>query len=109
MPASGSLGTPVSIPLGAEQVSPPARVAVALGGLHHAAGNGIVRHPGLRARLDAAGMRLHDDLYPRADAIARLGAVEFAAGRAVDAALALPTYVRDDVARPTAGTVTVVS
>ena len=96
-------------PLGAEHVSPPERVADGIGGLHHAAGNGIGRHPALRARLEAAGVSVLDDLYPRADAVARLGAIELAAGRGVDAALALPIYVRDDVARPSAGTVTVVS
>jgi tRNA threonylcarbamoyladenosine biosynthesis protein TsaB len=96
-------------PLGAELVTPPDRVAAGFDELHHAAGNGIDRHPALRARLQAAGIRLHDGLYPRADAIARLGAVELAAGRGVDAALALPVYVRDDVARPKAGTVTIVS
>ena len=96
-------------PMGAERVTPPERVADGVEGLRHAAGNGIGRHPALRARLEAAGLRLHDELYPRADAIARLGAVELAAGRGVDAALALPIYVRDDVARPAARTVTVVS
>ncbi len=105
----GRVGDPCIEPLGAEHVSPPERVADGTSGLHHAAGNGIGRHPALRARLEAAGIRVHDDLYPRADAVARLGAVEFAAGRGVDAALALPIYVRDDVARPSPGTVTVVS
>jgi tRNA threonylcarbamoyladenosine biosynthesis protein TsaB len=95
--------------LGAEHVSPPERVADGVDRLRHAAGNGISRHPGLRTGLEAGGIRVHDDLYPKADAVARLGAVELAAGRGVDAALALPVYVRDDVARPSAGTVTVVS
>ncbi len=95
--------------MGADHVTRPELVADGIDDLHHAAGNGIGRHPALRARLETAGIRLHDDLYPRADAIARLGAVELAAGRGVDAALALPIYVRDDVARPAARTVTVVS
>jgi len=90
-------------------VSLPQRVADGVDGLRHAAGNGIDRYQGLRARLEAAGISVHDDLYPRADAVARLGAVELAAGRGVDAALALPIYVRDDVARPSPGIVTVVS
>lgn len=97
------------VPLGAEHVSPSELVAGGIKNLKHAAGNGIGRHPALRARLEAAGIGLLDDLYPRADAVARLGAIELAAGRGVDAALALPIYVRDDVARPSAGTVTVVS
>lgn len=37
--------------------------------------------------------------YPRAGHIARLGAAGFAAGLGVDAALALPVYVRDNVAK----------
>jgi tRNA threonylcarbamoyladenosine biosynthesis protein TsaB len=52
---------------------------------------------------------LHDGIYPRADAVARLGALELAAGRGVPAEMALPVYIRDDVARPSARTVTQVS
>jgi|PlaIllAssembly_1097288.scaffolds.fasta_scaffold398408_2 tRNA threonylcarbamoyladenosine biosynthesis protein TsaB len=90
----------------AESVSPPERVAIDAAIVRHAAGNGIPRYPELRARLQAAGLQLHDNLYPRADAVARLGAIELAAGRAVAAEMALPTYVRDDVARPAGPTVT---
>jgi tRNA threonylcarbamoyladenosine biosynthesis protein TsaB len=90
-------------------VAPPARVAEGIEGLRHAAGNGIAKHPELRARLEASGLKVHDDVYPRADAVARLGAVELASGRSVDAALALPIYVRDDVARPASRAVTAVS
>ncbi|MBU4044720.1 MAG: hypothetical protein KJ572_00065, partial [Gammaproteobacteria bacterium] len=38
---------------------------------------------------------------PQADAVVRLAAVEFALGNAVDAALALPLYLRDKVALTT--------
>ena len=96
-------------PLTAEFVASPERVADGVDESRHAAGNGIARHPALRARLETAGLRVHDKLYPSAAAIARLGALELAAGRGVDAALALPVYVRDDVARPAARAVTVVS
>ena len=96
-------------PASPECVAPPARVAEGIEGLRHAAGNGLVRYPELRARLESAGLRVHDELYPRADAIARLGAVELAAGRGVDASLALPIYVRDDVAKPASRAVTAVS
>jgi len=106
---SGAHRDPIIVPVGGEHVSPPQRVADGIDGLHHAAGNGIDRHQGLRARLEAAGIIVHDDLYPRADAVARLGSTELAAGRGVDAALALPVYVRDDVARPSAAGVTIVS
>jgi tRNA threonylcarbamoyladenosine biosynthesis protein TsaB len=40
-------------------------------------------------------------LVPQAGAIAQLGAVEFAKGNALDAALALPLYLRDKVALKT--------
>ena len=60
----------------------------------------------LRQRLAGAGLQIHDGLYPRADAIARLGALVLAAGGGVAAEMALPVYVRDDVARPSGGAVT---
>lgn len=85
-----------------EHVGPPDRIAPPAG-VRHFAGNGVARFPDLRARLEAAGLHFHDGLYPRADAIARLGAAMLARGEGVDAAQAVPTYVRDDVARPAAG------
>jgi len=88
-----------AVALSAERVSPPDRVEP-VAGVGHFAGNGIARYPQLRERLEAAGLRFHEDLYPRADAIARLGAAMLARGEGVDATQAVPTYVRDDVARP---------
>jgi tRNA threonylcarbamoyladenosine biosynthesis protein TsaB len=90
---------------GEERVTPPDRIPVPAS-VKHAAGNAFARHPSLRERLQAAGLRLHDGLYPRADAIARIGAQLLAAGEGVDPELALPTYVRDDVARPSQPPVT---
>jgi tRNA threonylcarbamoyladenosine biosynthesis protein TsaB len=56
---------------------------------------GLAKHFGSQLTgVDATAM-------PRASAIARLAAMEFAAGRAVDAALALPLYLRDKVALKT--------
>jgi len=95
--------------LTAESVSPPDRVPFDVAALRHAAGNGIARHPALRQRLESAALQVHDGLYPRADAIARLGARELAAGRSVAADMALPVYVRDNVARPSGDAVTGVS
>jgi tRNA threonylcarbamoyladenosine biosynthesis protein TsaB len=89
----------------AERVGPPASIA-AEPDVRHAAGNGLSRHPALRARLEASGLRIHDDVYPRADAVARLGAALLARGEGVSAANALPVYVRDDVARPSGPPVT---
>ena len=76
-----------------DRVQPPPAVT-------HFAGNGIPRYPALRARLEAAGLRCHEGLYPRADAVARLGERMLQRGEGVDAAEALPVYIRDDVARP---------
>ena len=86
--------------LAPERVSAPDCVTVEPHLAAHLAGNALQRHPGLRNRLVRAGLRFHDGIYPRADAVARLGALELAAGRGVAADQALPVYVRDEVARP---------
>jgi tRNA threonylcarbamoyladenosine biosynthesis protein TsaB len=88
--------------LSAEAVSPPGRVGGDLECVRHAAGNALRAYPDLVARLAGHGIVLHPGLYPRADAVARLGARLIAAGGGVPAELALPVYVRDDVARPSA-------
>jgi tRNA threonylcarbamoyladenosine biosynthesis protein TsaB len=93
------------VTLGAERVGPPDSV-IALSEARHAAGNGLARHAGLRAALAGRGLRVHEGLYPRADAVARLGAAGFAAGLSVAPEDALPVYVRDEVATARAGTVT---
>ena len=100
--------TSTPIALTDERVGPPASV-VAPAGVTRCAGNGLSRHPELRARLEHAGLLFHDGVYPRAEEIARLGAVMLASGQGVAAAAALPIYVRDDVARPSGGAVTTVS
>jgi tRNA threonylcarbamoyladenosine biosynthesis protein TsaB len=93
-------------PLGIEHVSAPDRVGAEAPLAVHAAGNALDRYPGLRQRLRGSGLQLHDGLLPRADAVARLGVRELAAGRGLPAEQALPVYVRDDVARPARGAVT---
>jgi tRNA threonylcarbamoyladenosine biosynthesis protein TsaB len=90
------------IPLCPESVSPPAQVGRAGTGAVHAAGNALRAFPLLAGRLAERGLTLHAGLHPRADAVARLGARQIAAGAGVSAELALPVYVRDDVARPSA-------
>jgi tRNA threonylcarbamoyladenosine biosynthesis protein TsaB len=92
-----------------ESVSVPDRVGEGVTQVRHAAGNAFSRHPALATRLLAEGLQLHEGIYPRADAVARLGALELAAGRGVPAEMALPVYIRDDVARPSARIVTQVS
>jgi len=89
-----------------EVVSPPDAVGVGAPAPRHVAGNALPRYPALADRLRAAGLQFHDGVYPRADAVARLGAIELAAGRGVPAQEALPVYVRDNVAKPAGATVT---
>jgi tRNA threonylcarbamoyladenosine biosynthesis protein TsaB len=66
----------------------------------------VPAYPALQARLEAAGLRHVPGIYPRADGIARLGAAMLQRGEGVDAANAIPVYVRDNVARPSAPAVT---
>jgi tRNA threonylcarbamoyladenosine biosynthesis protein TsaB len=93
------------IELSAERVGPAARVEP-VSGVCHYAGNGLARSPDLRVRLEAAGLRFHEGRYPRADAIVRIGAAMLARGEGVAPEEAVPTYVRDDVARPAGPPVT---
>ncbi len=55
-------------------------------------------HVAIAARLPAPPLAADGTALPRAGAIARLAAREFAAGRVLDAALARPVYLRDKVA-----------
>lgn len=87
-------------PLTEECVSRPDQVLFEAFQPAHVAGNALARYSVLRSRLVASALRIHDGIYPRADAVARLGEQELAAGRGVPAEQVLPTYVRDDVARP---------
>jgi tRNA threonylcarbamoyladenosine biosynthesis protein TsaB len=95
----------VPIVLAPEAVNPQDRVEVVAGAVLFA-GNGIPRYPALQARLEAAGLRYVPDIYPRADAVAQLGAQMLQRGDGVDAAEAVPVYIRDNVARPAQSTVT---
>jgi tRNA threonylcarbamoyladenosine biosynthesis protein TsaB len=91
--------------VGEERVGPP-EVVLSEARARHAAGNGLARFESLRGGLAARGLQLHSGVYPRADAVARLGAAEIVAGRALPPEAALPSYVRDEVATPGSGRVT---
>ncbi len=66
------------------------------------AGSGFaVNDAALSARYGKQLSGMDVQLVPRAAAIAQIAAVEFAKGNAVDAALALPLYLRDKVALKT--------
>jgi tRNA threonylcarbamoyladenosine biosynthesis protein TsaB len=68
----------------------------------HGAGRGFLAYPHLESRLGRCLAAIHADLLPRAEEIARLAAADFAAGLAIEAEHAVPTYLRDEVARPPA-------
>jgi tRNA threonylcarbamoyladenosine biosynthesis protein TsaB len=91
-----------------ERVVAPREAVLLAGRANHAAGNGLLRYPELRAALASAGLQIHDNLFPRADAVAALGLRQFAAGNTLGAQDVAPVYVRDDVvvARPARDRVT---
>ncbi|HEY2808273.1 MAG TPA: tRNA (adenosine(37)-N6)-threonylcarbamoyltransferase complex dimerization subunit type 1 TsaB [Steroidobacteraceae bacterium] len=66
------------------------------------AGSGFAAHPQLGARLGLPVHSIRADLLPRALEIVRLAVAEVRAGRVLPAELAIPVYLRDDVARPAA-------
>lgn len=89
-------------PAGAERVSAPDKVELPLD-LEvpiHGGGRGFQAYAQLEAKLGARLATVHHDLLPRAAEIARLAALDLAAGLAVEPQRAVPLYLRDDVARP---------
>ena len=81
-----------------------AEAAPLLEGIWCGAGNGFsIQGAALQARYDGHLQAdfLDSSVFPRASAIAVLGAAQFAQGKGVDAALALPLYLRDKVALKT--------
>jgi tRNA threonylcarbamoyladenosine biosynthesis protein TsaB len=82
-----------------ERVSPPDSVVVPEAAASWvAAGRGLAAWPTLAERCRASGARVFADLLPRATEILALARAEVAAGKVLDPALALPVYVRDNVA-----------
>ncbi len=67
-----------------------------------AAGSGFAAYPQLGARLAGRVQSVRAQLLPRALEIARLAAGEARAGRVLPPEQAVPVYLRDDVARPSA-------
>jgi tRNA threonylcarbamoyladenosine biosynthesis protein TsaB len=66
------------------------------------AGDGFAAHrEGLAARLGGSMSTMHPDAHPTARAVLKLAMPRFAAGEALDAAAALPVYLRDKVAQKT--------
>ena len=91
----------VMIARGEECVVAPDAVPLPEGGDWVSAGTGWARYPdALGARLGSALAGDSGHALPEARDMLPLAAREFAAGRAVDAAEALPVYLRDRVAEP---------
>ncbi|MEX2150278.1 MAG: tRNA (adenosine(37)-N6)-threonylcarbamoyltransferase complex dimerization subunit type 1 TsaB [Steroidobacteraceae bacterium] len=88
-------GVPVA--LTDERLSKPDAVVPPHPGSWHGAGHGFGAYPALAERLGDRLEGVDATLLPRASDIARLGAVELAAGRTVAAPRALPVYLRNDV------------
>jgi tRNA threonylcarbamoyladenosine biosynthesis protein TsaB len=83
--------------IGTERLSAPGDVALPASGAWFGAGHGFAAHPGLAARLGSALAGVDSAALPHAGDIARIAAVDLAAGRALPAARGLPVYLRDEV------------
>lgn len=81
--------------IGEERLSGPADVVLPAPGDWAGAGHGLAAYPAIAERL-ALGP-VDAQRLPRASDIARIAAVDLAAGRGVAAARALPVYLRDNV------------
>ncbi|HEY5682077.1 MAG TPA: tRNA (adenosine(37)-N6)-threonylcarbamoyltransferase complex dimerization subunit type 1 TsaB [Sulfuricaulis sp.] len=85
--------------IGREEVTAPDEVTLPEGKDWIGAGSGWDRYHGaLMARLGLHIVTWHAQVYPRARDVGRLGASAFQAHEAVAAELALPVYLRDEVA-----------
>jgi tRNA threonylcarbamoyladenosine biosynthesis protein TsaB len=90
-PQLWALGVPRERWAGAEGAAAPQNI--------HIAGNALLAHP---AAFEGLGLHHWPQAAPRGAALAALARQAWARGESVDAALALPLYVRDKVAQTTA-------
>jgi tRNA threonylcarbamoyladenosine biosynthesis protein TsaB len=81
----------------AEQLTAPEIVDPPAGAAWFGAGHGFAAYPEISPRLGVRLAGTAPSLLPRARDIAALAACAFAAGQAVPAASARPTYLREDV------------
>jgi tRNA threonylcarbamoyladenosine biosynthesis protein TsaB len=87
-------------PAGEEHVSSPAAVELPEGQAWLGAGSGWDRYADrLLVVLDGRVQGWRPEQFPHAGALLRLAALDYAQGKVLDAAAALPRYLRDDVAR----------
>jgi tRNA threonylcarbamoyladenosine biosynthesis protein TsaB len=80
-----------------EKLGSPGDVTLPPGGAWFGAGHGFSAHPEIAARLGASLVAVDAGVLPRAADIARIAAVQLAAGRGLPPAQGLPVYLRDDV------------
>jgi tRNA threonylcarbamoyladenosine biosynthesis protein TsaB len=86
-------------PVAAVRAAPAATGRPSVSGGTRLAGDGFDAYAALAAwAVDGSRIRSPDAVQPDASAVARLAAVGWRGGRAVDAASAAPTYLRDKVA-----------
>jgi tRNA threonylcarbamoyladenosine biosynthesis protein TsaB len=85
-------------PQDGEHVTAPDQVQLPEGAGWVAAGRGLRAWPVLAERCREAGATVLTDLLPRATEVLALARPQVAAGQMLDPALALPVYVRDNVA-----------
>ena len=85
------------VAVGPEHLASPEAVEPPGGMVWFGAGHGFSAHPQLATRLGASLAGVDASILPRAADIARIAAVDYAAGNGLPAAQGLPVYLRDDV------------
>jgi tRNA threonylcarbamoyladenosine biosynthesis protein TsaB len=91
------------LPAGGERVSKPSAVqlpAAWVGRSTSGLGRGFAAYASLRETLTDQLTNIDPTLLPRASEVALLAVPDVRAGRVLPAEAAVPTYLRDDVARP---------
>lgn len=84
------------------RVSAPADVVLPADAGWLACGNGLAAYPGLLDRVREAGLAVAPGGLPSAATVAAIAAAKAARGEGIDAADAVPLYVRDKVAKTVA-------
>jgi tRNA threonylcarbamoyladenosine biosynthesis protein TsaB len=87
----------LTAPCGEECVAPAEALVLPSSGEWCALGSAWSAYPALAERMGERLLRIEPDLEPEAQDVARLAAVEAAAGRTVAAHRALPVYLREHV------------
>jgi len=87
-------------PVTPERVSKPAEVQLPMGWVGTGAGRGFAAYTVLQERLADQLSNIEPTLLPRAHEVVLLAVEEVRAGRAQPPESAVPTYIRDDVAKP---------